>query len=135
MRTTLPVFLLALAACSCSGKPGEAPLYPVTGKVMFRGKPVEGARVFFHPDGPIDPKADRPQATVGADGSFTLGTHKPDDGAAAGTYKVTVSLRRKPPNAEEEVELMPTRYLNPATSGMTAEVTAGPTTLKPFELK
>jgi hypothetical protein len=128
------VFLLALVVCSCSGKPAEQ-LYPVQGKMMFRGKAAEGARLFFHPDGATDPKADRPQAVVAADGSFTVGTHKADDGAVAGTYKVTVSWRRKPPNLDEEIELMPKQYLNPATSGLTAEVSAGPTTLKPFELK
>src|SRR5262245_15325321 len=68
-------------------------LAPLTGHVSFDGQPAAGATVIFHPlEAPAD--APRPTATVGTDGTFTLGTYQPGDGAPAGEYAVTVEWRK-----------------------------------------
>ncbi len=121
---------LSLLAASC-GQSGPE-LYPVTGKVLFNGQPAEGATVVLHPS---DPAAPKPSGTAGADGSFALRTYPHGDGAPAGDYKVAVTWY--PPNAREletPKNKLPGRYGEPARSGLTATVAAGPTHLEPFKL-
>src|SRR5262245_36435701 len=79
--------LLALGAVSCGGGPK---LHPVRGKVLFQGKPTDGAVVVFHPTG-ADAAALKPSGTVGPDGTFSLSTHPHGDGAPAGDYVVAVT--------------------------------------------
>lgn len=86
-RTSFPLLLLFLAACS-SSPPGST-VYPVKGQVFFKGKPAEGAVVTFHPEG--NPTARVLQGVVRADGSFALTTTTAGDGAAPGKYAVCLS--------------------------------------------
>jgi hypothetical protein len=104
---------------------------PVKGKVLLEGKPVSGAIVVFHPQDGADPKAPRPQARTGSDGTFTLSTFKPHDGALAGRYAVTVLWQ----DGEEGTNLLPARYASPKTSGLRAEIKEGTTELPPFPLQ
>jgi hypothetical protein len=64
---------------------------------------------------------------IGSDGTFTLTTYRPGDGAIPGTYKVAISpyLYRtrsgspaKMPNASD----IPRRYLEGSTSDLTIEI-------------
>ena len=111
-------------------------LYPVSGKVLVNGKAPEHATVVFHPAGASGPDAVRPRGKVGADGSFTLTSYETGDGAPAGEYRVTVELWLSSGKADEgPSSRLPARFAKPETSGLTATVAAGPTELKPFELK
>lgn len=75
--------LLTLAGCG-----PKVALYPVTGTVEFRGKALTTGVVAFHHDDGTSPIA---KGDIQSDGSFTLLTHSPGDGAVAGTYAVTVT--------------------------------------------
>src|SRR5436309_2312718 len=79
---------LVLLAAGCGDD--RKPLYPVQGRVLFEDRPPPQALVVFHPLGDQGKEAVRPRGQVGPDGSFTLTTHNPGDGAPAGAYAVTV---------------------------------------------
>ena len=89
------------------------------GKVTFDdGSPVPyGAVVFetggFMADGRIQP-----------DGTYTLSSLKPGDGLPAGTYKVSISGTEMDEN-DKRIEHVDPKFANPATSGLTAEVSKG----------
>jgi hypothetical protein len=86
--TCLAASTLWLASCG-----SEAKRYPVRGQVFVGGKPAEGAVVVFHAAAPSGTKAssERPAGRVQADGSFTLGTFAPGDGAPEGDYVVAIA--------------------------------------------
>ena len=140
MARTLPPRLLLrgllagvlLLGASCSGR---KTVYPVTGKVLFEGRPAVGAVVQFHPQDKVDTRAVAPLGQVGADGTFRLTTYAHEDGAPAGRYAVTVSwgVPSKGGDGYDRL-LVPGRYLSPATSKLTAEVSPQATELPPFKL-
>jgi hypothetical protein len=130
----LAVALAALAGGGC-GK-NRAPVYPVTGKVLVKGQPAEGAFLVFHPKEAGDKDTPRPYATTDADGSFKLTTFDTGDGAPAGDYRVTVVWRPKPKSTMEAEgpDRLGDRYGNAASSPIQATVGKGPTNLEPFKL-
>jgi hypothetical protein len=78
------------AFCGCGGS-DEVPPVSVTGKITFKGKPVEEAIVTF-------------MSTTGGrsasgktekDGSFQLTTNRTGDGAIPGEYKITIAKVEK----------------------------------------
>lgn len=80
---------IACAGCGGSGRGAIAATtpVPVKGKVTYKGKPVtKGQVVFRSADGGKDAFGD-----IQPDGSFELSTDKAGDGAAKGTYKVSVT--------------------------------------------
>jgi hypothetical protein len=135
------IVLLAFVAVSCKGP--RKPLSAVRGKVVYAGKPTPGAVVYFHPVTTPAPSADGkaaeivlPRGKVEEDGSFQIGTYTETDGAAPGEYTVTIQwLGKSKWVEEEEVSLLPSRYLTPQGSGLRAKVLEGPTELPPFVLQ
>jgi hypothetical protein len=83
---------LGMSLTSC-GRGGRKPVYPVSGKVLFKGKPAEGAVVTFVALEANDRQAPRPGAQVKRKGTFRLSTYVSYDGAPAGRYAVTVVYR------------------------------------------
>ncbi len=72
----------------CSSKPKDQPnLAPVSGRVTFKGKPVEGASVVFH--GPKSPRA--ATGRTDADGRYKLSMFNTNDGAVLGENVVTIA--------------------------------------------
>lgn len=72
-----------LGGCSGSGRPE---MYPVQGKVTYKGEAVSGAAVAFLCTG-------APRMAVGttdASGTYALTTYEPNDGAMIGTHTVTI---------------------------------------------
>jgi hypothetical protein len=118
----------AVASCAPSGPK----LYPVTGQVLFEGKPAEGAMVAFHPQGTADDRL--PGARVGADGTFTLRTFPYGEGAPEGEYAVGVTWLYGGTESAQPKNKLPGRYADAATSGLKAAVKPGPNALEPFKL-
>jgi hypothetical protein len=119
--------LLALVISGCSAEE-RAPVHPVTGQVMFDGRPAAGALVVFHPK---DSAAGfpAPRAHVDARGNFTLGTYAAQDGAPAGEYAVTVVLEplvKKGDEYERGKNVLPPKYAKPRTTTLVARVAEGP---------
>lgn len=135
---TCAMFLIA----GCAGPADEwakkrPAVVPVSGQVLFQGKPVEEASISFSQvDGSYGANA-----RTGGDGRFRLTTFKPNDGAVPGQYRVRVikdiilSQGTVPPGQDVATEvtierMLPDKYRNFDTSGITKEVTAsGPNEL------
>ena len=79
-----------LATAGCGG--GSGPV-PVRGVVKLDGKPVANAAVTFVAQ---DPGGRDAHGSTDANGAFELSTHKPNDGALPGKYKVVIT----PPGEE-----------------------------------
>jgi hypothetical protein len=130
LRAVLLVVLLLGVSCA-----GGKRVYPVTGKVLYEGKPAAGAVVHFHPQDKSASPPRVPMAEVGADGTFRLTTFAKGDGAPPGRYAVTVfwGMLAKEGEGLDKI-YVPGRYLHPATSGLSAEVPSKATELPPFQL-
>ncbi len=134
-------FGLSLVALICGC--GEANkswdrVYPVTGVVTHKGKPVKDAELTFFPMDENIPESVRPWAKSSESGEFTLSTYDRGDGAPAGKYKATVvhheivvsagSMGTKPND-------LPKKYARKDTTDLIIEVKAEETKLPPLDLK
>ncbi|MDW8243585.1 MAG: hypothetical protein RMJ88_10275 [Thermogemmata sp.] len=117
----------------------------MSGKVTYKGKPLAGALVTFHPKNSSDPRVERPVGYTQEDGTFTVSTAQ-KTGAPAGQYVLTVICNRtvKPEGKgkilgtgidEETVDILGGAYTNPNTSKLTVEVKPGNNELPPLELQ
>lgn len=104
---------------------------PVTGVLTYKGQPVEGAQINFIPASAGESAA---YATSEKDGSFKLTTFVAGDGAAPGSYKVTVNKRtvetilnpkdpNGPPQGVKETSHLPEKYGKSTTSNLQVDVT------------
>lgn len=128
--------LAATFGCSGSDRPE---MVPVSGTVLYHGKPLEGATVRFMGE------EGRPSTGVtDAEGRFRLTAFDQGDGAVLGKHVVTVSKYAKPafqppknPDGSYRFEseaqkvafynrpsVLPNRYQDPKRSGLEATVTA-----------
>lgn len=112
----------------------------VRGRVTFDGRPLEGAAVLFVPEAGGAPG----RGATGPDGSFTLSTFASGDGALIGRHRVAVVKDEMTgikadagglsgpagPDGPKVKRLVPARYADPATSGLTADVAAGETAVE-----
>lgn len=133
--------LLVLAAVSvltASGCAGEkrVPVFPVSGKVSFQGKPPAGAIVVLNPVGTSENHDVMPTGTVKDDGSFSVTAYEPGDGAPQGEYvatvqwyKVTKELGGPGPN------VLPKTYATPKTSPVKVTVGNGPVEIPPITIR
>jgi len=141
---------IVLTGCSNSDRP---PTYPVTGTVTSQGQPVAGAAITFVPTGTDGEAA---SAITDSEGKYSLTTWEAGDGARSGQYRVKVSKQQqvtvdpskmvKNLSIEEEQKiyventnpppppksLIPSKYENDQTSGLTHTVEKKPTT---FDIK
>ncbi|MBS0262053.1 MAG: hypothetical protein JSS02_08845 [Planctomycetes bacterium] len=119
----------------------QVPLHRTSGMITFGGKPLAGAIIMFHAVKRSSTTTDDPLPVPGAtsqeDGSFSVSTFDPEDGMPEGEYYITVSCEDRSggrQNDDDYPELLPTRYQNPATSGLKVKIVAGDNELKPLEL-
>ena len=124
----------------CAGSQGPETV-EVSGTVTMGGQPIERANVLFHPLAG-DERVLASQSVTDAEGQFQLATHvgggKYKSGIVPGKYAVVVtkldtaaiSTTFAPPK-----NLLPKKYGNPATSGLTADVVAGQANDFPFQLE
>jgi hypothetical protein len=133
-RVCTVLVLALLTGCSASD---QLPTAKVTGKVAYKGKPVPTGTIMFVP------KGDKPSATgeLKSDGTYELTTYEEGDGAVLGPHTVMITavedmsdklpeLRSGTPRA-----LVPGKYTNNSTSGLTAEVNDVEVNTIDFELK
>lgn len=69
------------------GSDSRRPTFPVTGTVKLNGKPVDGAVVTFQ----LTEGKESAIASTDKDGSYSLSMFRPNDGALAGQYKVSIT--------------------------------------------
>ena len=138
----------------CAGCGESNGLYPVRGRVEYRGEPATGATVSFFPKDPVAAKGEIPRAVVESDGSFRLASGDLGSGAGPGQYAVVVEWRQGPLRtrrldtaksvgkaaAREGKPLLLAddrlkgRYADLVHPRLTAEVKAGRNDLPPFVL-
>ena len=147
--STLVTVGIVLTGCSNSSRP---PTYPVTGTVTSQGKPVAGAAITFVPTG----EGEAASAITDSEGKYALTTWEAGDGARPGEYRVKVSKQEQQTvdpsklvqnlSIEEEQKiyveskkpappakrLIPSKFENEQTSGLTHKVEDKPTT---FDIK
>lgn len=100
-------------------------IHPVRGKAFFEGRPLAGAEVVLQPV--QGSRAKKAFGEVGIDGTFELTTNNSRDGAMAGEYHVTLTMKKDGPK-------IPERYADAARSELRATIVAGPNELV-LELK
>ena len=121
---------VVVSGCNKSREPARLPLHPVSGQVIYQGKPAAGAWVVFHPK--TDPSLPSPKAKVDGQGNFALSTYGPADGAPVGEYAVTVEWFKFNTNAVDPVvgpNLLPAKYSTPQTTTVVAKVAEGTNTV------
>jgi len=118
----------------------QASVVPVTGKVLFEGKPLSFGSVTFQPS-----RGQPAHGTIGPNGDFRLSTYREGDGAAVGRHKVKIACYSSQDPAAHKADslpseslgtlLIPERYTGFDTSGLEVAVLSGGNKPFVFELK
>jgi len=132
---------MGIVAClGCGDDTGLARRYPVSGKVTYKGAPVEKGRIGFEPTTPDA----RPAAGQTENGRYSLTTLAPGDGALPGKYRVTILSQEMDTSEMQSIakggqfhhdkafakalktakQLVPSKYNLADTSGLEKEVKA-----------
>jgi hypothetical protein len=129
-------FLLAavlLVGCSSSRGPTLPTAVEAKGRILLpSGQPLDGGRVELKPTGSPGVEA---FADIEPNGTFTLMTYQPGDGAIPGSYKLTISpynYRSKTgsPTKIPNAASIPQRYLDAGKSDVTVEIKPSGNTLE-----
>jgi hypothetical protein len=130
------IAIVSVLGCSRSEL---SPRAVVTGVVTLNGEPLHFGRVQFEPDRSKGNNGPVATGIIDETGRYRLSTdrRKDDyDGAVVGFHKVCVEAIPQPTDPTDiPRSLIPDRYNNPATSGLTAEIKAVELNEIPFELK
>jgi hypothetical protein len=124
----LGLVLSALAAVGCGeAKPERILLHPVQGAITFKGHPIPGAFLTFHPKSAVK-NFPTPRASVDGSGRFTLCTYDGGDGAPEGEYIVTVQWYKPIRKGDDVVagpNVIPRKYAVPSASTINVRIAAG----------
>ena len=122
---------LVLAFSLMVGCQQSVEMVPVTGTVIYQGKPLQYGSVMFQPVGVEGAVPAR--SPIAEDGTFALRTHKPGDGVVVGRSQVRITAyaaqkTNAQGNKHQELALgesaVPRRFQNFGTSGIQIDVTA-----------
>lgn len=135
--------LVLLVGCAPSGPTNRPDTVDVTGTVTYNDVPVSGATVTFKPQ---DPDGRGATGRTDDSGVYQMTTFEPNDGVIPGEYNVTVTktvgaetpqgdvevdldntgddLSEPPPETDGPQVMLPEKYADASTSGLTATVTA-----------
>jgi hypothetical protein len=126
MKQLLP-YLLALTTPLLAGC-GGSKLHPVKGKVVYEdGTPVKAGMVVIERMDAGEGQRYSANGAIQPDGTFELGTRRPEDGAPEGRYRAAVV---SPPLSDDQVgkgerPLVEARFSSLDTSGLELEVKPG----------
>jgi hypothetical protein len=112
-------------------------VHPVSGQILYGGKPAAGVHVYFYPTSAatIPEIPANPHGVTDANGKYSLTTFSENDGAAEGGYQVI--LFWPPEHAKNDGDSDSDRLLgwfNGVHSKLTANVKTGTNTLPAFKL-
>jgi hypothetical protein len=137
-----PAVMLLPAGCGGKAGSGEVVMHPVSGQVLYDGKPMAGVEVTLLPtDAPMVPTIPRnPRAVTDAQGRFVIGTFTASDGAAEGGYQILCHWPKTAPGAEGDQEVDPSeddrllRWYDPMNSKFSMRVKPGENVIPPLQL-
>lgn len=119
-------FAAVVAIVGCN-RETRVPVFPVSGKVTFQGRPPVGALVVLAPVNGSGTDGVAPTATVQNDGSFSITSYEPGDGAPDGDYVATVQWYRYSKElGGPGPNVIPAKYANARTSPFKVSVKGGP---------
>ena len=144
LKTTTPfsvlllfVVLLTLAVAAIGCGRGGPELAPVSGKVVYNGKPLPFGAVTFQPE-----SGRSSTGIIQPDGTFQMATSGRGDGAVVGKNEVRITcFSSQDPSNEGPAglalgkALIPQKYMSYQTSGFVVEVQSGSNDPIVFELK
>ena len=124
--------LIAVASCSKQKPPDTV----VRGQILFRGEPISGGLIVLAPNPERGSNGPMLTATLEPDGSFCLvgPEGKP---VPAGWYRIAIAPRagvQEMPTAYRPYPGLPSRFRNPAKSGLEQEIKAGTENVICFDL-
>jgi hypothetical protein len=126
---------LVFACVSCGNKNN---IYPVSGKVMYKGSPASGATVFFCRKGGDTMNDHMIMGIVQGDGSFELVCGSMGKGAPPGQYNVLIEWKQvsgqRKGSPQHGPDKFKGRYADPKHPLLRATVEAKTNDLPPFEL-
>ena len=126
------------SGCGSEKKGNREPTFPVTGKITYKGRPIEGADVTFY----CKEKDRSAFGRTDSEGAFKLTTFASNDGAVPGKHVVVVTKVDVPPptkiadisdpayqppkegqsTSPPAKKLLPARYMDVKTSDLIAVV-------------
>lgn len=137
----LVIAMLACGTGGCGGeKPGRGTTADVNGRVTYRGVPLVNGDIKFIPVQAAN-EVRVAYGTLDDEGRYRLSTYEQNDGAILGDYRIVVEACNQLPVEEarraamlggangQPKSLIPRRYGDPNTSGLTASVKSGQNTL------
>lgn len=132
LRSWYAIAVASIAIAGCSGVK-IPPLGQVGGIVTLDGQPLAMGQVQFLPDSSKGTKGRMAVGLIGTDGRFSLTAFKPGDGALVGFHRVAIICEEVQPAFDPNSKvapqppksLIPVRYNDANTSGLTAEVKSG----------
>lgn len=120
---------LMLLMSGCGGGPKGPALAPAKGVVLYQGKPLTTGQICFMPDKSKGTQGPMASSSINEKGEFELRTFPPEKGAVIGFHKVIITSYKStafdpnnPSPPLQEISLIPARYGDEETSGLTAEV-------------
>ena len=127
--------VLALTCASCGNKSN---IYPVSGKVTFKGSPASGATVFFYRQGGDPMNEHMVMGIVQEDGAFELVCGSLGKGAPPGEYDVVIEWKEVSGQSKGRPQRGPDklngRYADPKHPRLHATIKAERNNLAPFDL-
>jgi hypothetical protein len=109
-RFALTILVSAgLCGCGASQPTGREPVFPITGKITYKGRPVVGADVTFH-------CKEKDRAAFGRTdekGAFQLTTFASNDGVVGGKHSVTVAKIENAPPTKPAADITSPDYEPP----------------------
>lgn len=124
----------ALAFAGCSSET-QVPVFPVSGKVSFQGKPPVGAQVILHSAGAGAVDGVVPVGTVQQDGSFTITSYEPGDGAPEGQYVALIRWFRLSKDGTPGPNVLPAKYASATATPVKVSVASSPVEIPIITIK
>jgi len=126
---------VALTIAGCHRRPQ---VVPAGGKVLYNGQPLKFGSVTFQPR-----NGQPARGEIQSDGTFSLSTFRPGDGAVVGLHQVRIACYEsqrpsaKPTGGEQSLgnSLIPLKYTFFDQSGLTADVQTASNEPFVFDLK
>jgi hypothetical protein len=150
----LAAAVAAAAGLSCAPTGDHPPVYPVKGKVTYKGNPITEGSVVYELEASGDAKGSpgepgagplRGTGRIQADGTFQLSAFPGALGMPEGHYKVGISSRRGhtevgvleagPKLKKGNQDVLHGQYADPKTSGLKDEVVNNRPNEPSFDLK